>query len=51
MALRIDTLLDRKRMGKELTAHELTFLVDCLMDSRLSPVQAGHSVHLRCGGV
>ena len=41
MALRIDTLLDRKRMGKELTAQELTFLVDCLMDRRLSPVQTG----------
>ena len=41
MALRIDTLLDRKRMGKELTAEELKFFVECLIDRRLSQAQIG----------
>ena len=41
MALRIDTLLDRKRSGKELTAHEMTFFVECLMDNRLTHAQVG----------
>ena len=43
MALRIDTLLDRKRTGKELTAEVLDFFVECLMESRLYSEQIGGS--------
>ena len=41
MGLRIDTLLDRKRMGVELTDEELTFFVHSLMDRRLTQAQVG----------
>ena len=41
MGLRIDTLLDRKRMGAELTNEELRFFIDSLMNKRLTQAQVG----------
>ena len=41
MGLRIDTLLDRKRMGVELTNEELRFFVHSLMNKRLTQAQVG----------
>lgn len=45
MALRINTLLDRKRTGKEMTAEVLAFF-ECLMERRLSSEQVSGSCAL-----